>query len=43
MTAEQKNVWPKYRLICGEVERLRHPASTPERLQGKQWLPIDLR
>lgn len=32
-------VWPKYWMICGEVNRILSDQETPERLIGSHWHP----
>ena len=32
-------VWPKYRMVCGEIIRILSEQEPPERLIGSQWEP----
>jgi len=34
-------VWPKYRMVCGELFRIRSPLEEPERLGNSGWQTIN--
>lgn len=37
VTVKLNPVWPKYRLVCGEITRILSEQEPPERLIGSQW------
>jgi len=39
---KQNPAWPKYRMFCGQLVRIRSPLEPPERLEDKGWQPINL-
>jgi len=39
-TCKRNRNYPKVRLVCGELQRIKTPSSVPERYAREQWMPM---